>query len=263
MFYSAVNSVTPQIVLNLGFENNAWSISIRQLAYSLTSLFASIPITLYATKYKDLKSPLIVTFVIFLVVSICYACISPAWNKAQIGFNVLSGLGQSGPLTLLVAAVQFTAPHAFLSTATGLAFSARAIGGAFGSAVIDAIINGYIGSHYASSITETATAAGLPASSVPGLLEALSTGSAAAFAAVPGLNPTVLEQVLNTSHWVYANAYRRAWASVVPFVVLALVCVTLLKGVKELMTEKVEATVEPESHIGEKGKEMQMEDRTV
>ena len=68
LFYSAVNSVTPQIVLNLGFENNSWSISLRQLSYSLVSLFASIPITLYATKYKDLKSPLILTFIIFLVV---------------------------------------------------------------------------------------------------------------------------------------------------------------------------------------------------
>lgn len=85
LFYSAVNSVTPQIVLNLGFEDNSWSISIRQLAYSVTTLVVSIPITyvnclisptidadilrrLYATKYKDLKSPLIVTFVIFLVV---------------------------------------------------------------------------------------------------------------------------------------------------------------------------------------------------
>ena len=68
MFYSAVNSVTPQIILNLGFETNAWRISVRQLSYSMLTLFTSIPITLYATYYKDLKSPLIVTFIIFLAV---------------------------------------------------------------------------------------------------------------------------------------------------------------------------------------------------
>lgn len=45
LFYSAVNSVTPQIVLNLGFENNAWSISIRQLSFNLVALTASVPIT--------------------------------------------------------------------------------------------------------------------------------------------------------------------------------------------------------------------------
>jgi hypothetical protein len=38
VFYSAVNSVVPQIVLNLGFETNAWRISVRQLSYNLASL---------------------------------------------------------------------------------------------------------------------------------------------------------------------------------------------------------------------------------
>jgi hypothetical protein len=31
IFYSAVNSVVPQIVLNMGFADDSWEISIRQL----------------------------------------------------------------------------------------------------------------------------------------------------------------------------------------------------------------------------------------
>jgi len=242
MFYSAVNSVTPQIVLNVGFETNAWRISVRQLSYSLLSLFASIPITLYATAYKDLKSPLIVTYIIFLAVSICYCTITPNMNHAQIGFNVLSGIGQSGPLTLLVAAVQFTAPHAYLSTATGLAFSARAIGGAFGSAVIDAIVNGKLKSTYAPQVTAAAVKAGLPKASVPSLLAAFAAGTG--FSEVKGMTPSILAKASEASEWAYAHAYRLGWASIVPFVAVALVSVACLRGVKELMTEKVEATVE-------------------
>lgn len=68
IFYSAVNSIVPQIVLNLGFDTNSWSISIRQQSYALITMFASIPITWYATVYKDLKSPLLFTFMIFLIV---------------------------------------------------------------------------------------------------------------------------------------------------------------------------------------------------
>ena len=49
---------------------------------------------------------------------------------------------------------------------------------------------------------------------------------------------------MDASRWSYAHAYRLAWASVIPFVVLALIAVAFLRGVKELMTEKVEATVE-------------------
>lgn len=251
IFYSAVNSVTPQIVLNLGFQTNAWKISLRQLAYNVTTLVASIPLTLYATKYKDLKWPLIGTFTLFAVVTICYGVITPGWSKAQIGLNVISGIGQSGPLTLLVALVQFTAPHAYLSTATGLAFSARAIGGAFGSAVLDAIINSKVAANLAPKVTAAATGAGLPASSVPALLLAMSTGEG--LTAVPGINADILAAAGNASHWVYAKAYNLAWWSVFPFVILALICVFFLRGVKELMTERVEATVEHVDHIEEKG----------
>ncbi|KAJ7860463.1 MFS general substrate transporter [Mycena olivaceomarginata] len=119
VYYSAVNSIVPQIILNLGFETNAWDISVRQASFQISAIIASIPIMCY----KDLKSPLLVTF------SVCYATITPKLNHAQIGYNILSGIGQSGPLSLVVALTQLTAPHEYLSTATGIAFSARAIGG--------------------------------------------------------------------------------------------------------------------------------------
>lgn len=174
--------------------------------------------------------------------TICYATIRPSWSSAQLGFNVLAGIGQAGPLTLLVACIQFTAPHAFLSTATGLAFSARAIGGAFGSAVLNAIINGQLASHYAAGVESAAVNAGLATGSVPALLEALAAGQIGL--GVDTATPAVWAAAVEASRWQYAHAYRLAWASVIPFVVLAIVAVALLKGVKDLMTEEVEATVE-------------------
>ncbi|KAF4549665.1 HC-toxin efflux carrier TOXA-like protein 1 [Elsinoe fawcettii] len=239
IFYSAVNAITPQIVLRLGFETDAWRISVRQLSFNILTIATSIPITWYATRYKDLRSPLLATFTIFLIVCICYATIKPSWSTPQIILNVLSGIGQAGPLTLLVALVQFTAPHAFLSTATGLAFSARAIGGAFGAAALDAIINSRIGSQYAPRVGAAAVGAGLGQGDVPALLAALQSGTG-----LEGFSPEVLGAAGAESEWVYADAYRRAWASIIPFVVLAVVAVWRLRGVKELMTERVEATVE-------------------
>ncbi|KAI9655278.1 MAG: hypothetical protein M1821_005425 [Bathelium mastoideum] len=249
MYYSAVNSVVPQIILNLGFEDSAWIISLRQLSFTGTIMLLIALIAWYSTRYKDLKSPLIVSFVFFLVVSICYTTISPNFNHAQIGYNVITAFGQSGPLTLIPALVQFTAPHAYLSTATGLAFSARAIGGAFGSAVLDAIINGNIASHYEPKVSAAALASGLPASSLPNLFQALTSGQASALQAVPGANATIIGAAENASHWAYARAYNLAWSSIIPFVVLAILAVACLKGVKELMTDHVEATVEKTQNI--------------
>ena len=153
---------------------------------------------------------------------------------------------------MLPACIQFTAPHAFLSTATGLAFSSRAIGGAFGSAVLNAIINGRLQSHYAPAVLGAATEAGLPESSGPALLAALEKGLRTG---VPGATESVWSAAVNESQWQFAYAYRLAWASIIPFVVLALVAVAAMRGVKELMTEKVEATVErvDAKHVEEMG----------
>ena len=156
-------------------------------------------------------------------------------------------------MTLLVACVQFTAPHAFLSTATGLAFSARAIGGAFGSAVLDAIVHGRLNRDYASAVAAAATGAGLPKSSVEALLAALASGNVPS-PDVPGATTAVWAAAVDESQWQYARAYRLAWASVIPFVVLAMVALVFLKGVKELMTDKVEATVERVGGVDEKSK---------
>lgn len=66
---------------------------------------------------------------------------------------------------------------------------------------------------------------------------------------MPGINDNVLAAATNASHEAYAAAYRLAWSSIIPFVVLALVSILFLKGVSELMTEHVEATVEHEDRV--------------
>ncbi|KAL8400954.1 hypothetical protein RB594_001107 [Gaeumannomyces avenae] len=243
IFYSAVNSIVPQMALNLGWEDNAWDISIRMLSFKVVNTVMSIPVTWWATRFKDLRSPLLVTFVVFLVVTIMYACTELHWSKIHYLINVLCGIGQSGPLTLLVACVQFTAPHAFLSTATGLAFSTRAIGGAFGSAVLNAIINGHLSANLAPAVASAAVSAGLPPSSAPALVAALGSGKAKT-AQIAGATPGVWAAATEASREQYLYAYRRAWASVIPFVVLAIAAIWFLRGVKELMTDKIEATVE-------------------
>ena len=108
--------------------------------------------------------------------------------------------------------------------------------------MLDAIINGKLAGTWAPQVAKAAESAGLPATSVATLLKALETGEG--LTAVPGITPASLDAALNASEWAYTHAYRLAWWSIFPFVFIALVSVACLKGVKELMTERVEATVE-------------------
>lgn len=204
----------------------------------------------YSTKYKDFRSPLLLAFILFLIVTIYFAVVKPDESISEYVILVIQGFGQAAPLTLLVGLVQFTAPHAYLSTATGIAFAARSIGGAFGSAVLNAIINGYISSHLVADVGGAAIAAGLPEGSVADLIAALD--SATGFDDINGANATIIAAAKGQRNWTYAHAYRLAWSSIIPFVVLSFVAVYFTTSVKHLMTEHVEATVERNTSENEK-----------
>jgi len=205
----------------------------------VTIIIASVPVIVYSTHFRDLKSPLLLCFAFFLATCACYAAITPAQNGRQhYVYNILSGIGQSGPLTTIVAIVQFTAPHAYLSTATGLAFCARAFGGSFGSAIMGTIINTKVASAPA-QIGAAAIAQGLPASSVAALVTAMAEGIP--LSTVPGTNAAIIAAATMARENVYAHAYRVAWAALIPFVVVAMGAIAMLSGVKDQMTWHTEA----------------------
>ncbi|KAF2183900.1 MFS general substrate transporter [Zopfia rhizophila CBS 207.26] len=244
IFYGAFNNIIPQVILNLGFESTGLAIAVRQLSGNIPSLASALIIMWYSTKYRDLKSPLIAAYCCFLISNICYAALNEHMQKAQYGFALIMGLGLGGPLAMLSAVIQLSVPHRYLSAATGLGFSARAIGGAFGSAVLNAIINKELASNLNQDVSAAAVAAGLDPKAVPALLMGLAIGDPTVIAAVPGINPGILSSALAVSRHVYAKAYRLGFSSVIPFSVLALIACCFLQSVKEYMTEEVEATVE-------------------
>ena len=90
---------------------------------------------------------------------------------------------------------------------------------------------------------------------MPALLKGMKGSSVTKFrgAGVPGMNEAIIKAAWDASHWSYAHAYRLGYWSVVPFVALATIAVISMKGIKHLMTEHVEATVEHESEDEGKG----------
>ncbi|KAF2036732.1 MFS general substrate transporter [Setomelanomma holmii] len=239
IYFSAVNTITTQMTFYLAWDSDSLRISIRQLAYFFPTVFTSLVVIWYWTRFKDIKKPLVLSFGLFLAISCTYIGTKPSWGNVQYDLNVLSGIAQAGPLTSILVATQFTAPHAYLSTATGMAFSTRAIRGAFRIAVLYSITNGHISSHYNDAVAEAAMAAGLPIDAVVPLLSIIKEGNV-----IPGIDATIISSAADAEHAVYAKAYGLAWASIVPFVVIAIVCCALLSDCGALMTEKMEASME-------------------
>ena len=262
MYYSAVNTILNQMQLYLDWETNSLLIGVRQLCYSGPTLLASVLIIWYSTRYKDVKTPLVICFGLFLVVSCVFAATKSSWGNVQLGLSAVAGVGQSGPLILLVAVVQFAAPHAYLSTATGVAFSFRAIGGAFGSAVLYTIAFGHVAKYFNTDVAQAAAGNGLPPKDIPILLEVMAEGhgppteqelAGVLSKTLPSATRAIIEAARTAGHKVYAKGFGLAWASIIPVAVISIVCCALLKDVDKLMTDRVEAPLKkPQREIESK-----------
>ena len=105
-----------------------------------------------------------------------------------------------------------------------------------------AIVNTYVENHYVTEVSSAAVSAGLPLESAPSFVNAMRLKMVVEN--IPGITPGILDAATRESRWVYARAYRLAWWSMVPLIVLAIASLYFIRNVKELMTENVEATVE-------------------
>lgn len=252
IYYGVVNNVLPRMFLQLGFASNSLRISVLLLSYGLPTVFACIPVAIYTTKTKDFRLPLIISYLLFAATTVSYANITPEWKLAFLGINVISGIANSGPLAVLMAALQYSAPHAHLGTATGCGLSARALGGALGSAVFTVILNNEL-EPWSASVARAAVAEGMPRSSSKALIVAMNTEQG--FNRVPGLTEKALHAAEETGRLIYAHAFRMAWWSVFAAGIMALICVVFLKKIdKNRMTDEIEATVEKVQSGSEKVK---------
>ncbi|KAG4411839.1 hypothetical protein IFR04_015023 [Cadophora malorum] len=247
IFYGAVTNIIPTAMVNLGFASTAWDVSVRQIVNTISALLMSLVVMWYATKYKDLRTPLVASFALFLVGNICYATLTEKQNHAQLVYQVIVGLGQAGPLTLMIAAAQLSVPHRYLSTATGLCFSGRAIGGALGSCVLNVIINYRYKQNWARMVSQSAINAGLNAGSVPEFLQGLATANSSALQSLVGNNTRILVAATSAQEGVYAGAYKIAFAATIPLTVVATVTCCFLTDMKKYMGDTVEASVEKRS----------------
>lgn len=95
--------------------------------------------------------------------------------------------------------------------------------------------------------------AGLPASSVPAFLSALTTGS---FVSVPGISDTIIVAGTTAYKWASSDAYQTVFIASLAFTGLGLITCIWVPNVEDRMTNDVAATLHErntEKVVGEKG----------
>jgi len=94
--------------------------------------------------------------------------------------------------------------------------------------------------------------AGLPATSVPGFLAAITSGKAEAFQSVPGISQGIVAVGLRAYKVANADAYRTVYLSTLAFSGIAVILTFFAPNTDDLMSGKVAATLHGE---GEKSLE--------
>ena len=210
----------------------------------VASIFASIVWGYLSTKFRTIREPLLVSFTIFTGGLIGLTTIRPDGLGAAIASSAIFGIGFGGPLVLVVTGVQLSTPHRWIATATACTTSARAIAGAMFSTIYVTAFSERLQRYLPSYVAAAALLAGLPETSIPSFIGALSTGNASQLAAVPGVSPNIIDQGVLALKHAYADSIRIVFIIAVPFGVVAIVACWFLGDLKQTMNYHVDAPLE-------------------
>ncbi len=102
-----------------------------------------------------------------------------------------------------------------------------------------AILTNEVSTNTVKDVVPALVNAGLPPSSVEGLLAALASGSTSAIAAVPGVTKKILAVAGVTLKEAYSESFKIVFLATIPFGVVALVAAFFAKDIDSRLTHDV------------------------
>ena len=217
---------------------------LRSQAAWIPALLSTIPWGYASTYFRTIREPLLLGFVIMTVGIVGLATVQPGQSSQAIAFAIVSGLGFGAPLVLTVSGAQLVVPHRVLATASAVTTTARAIAVAIFTAIFSAAFNTRIKDYLPKYVAAAAEAAGLPVSSIPSFIMALSTGQSAALAKVPGVTSEIIAEGASALQHAYADSIRVVFIIAAPFAFVGCIACVFLGDLKKTMNYRVDAPVE-------------------
>jgi hypothetical protein len=192
-------------------------------------------------------------FIIWTAGAVGFATVQPDTGFSAMASAAVSGIGFAAPLIMIIAGVQLSVPHDLIATATSVATSSRALANAVSTSVYVAIFRARLSSAIPARIPPAVVAAGLPASSVPGFIQALTANNPSALMAVSGVTPSIIAIGAATYKQALADSIRIVFIITAVIGALGTACVLLIDDMKERMNYRTDAPVEELHAKGIKG----------
>ncbi|KAH0829685.1 hypothetical protein AYO21_11700 [Fonsecaea monophora] len=135
--------------------------------------------------------------------------------------------------------VPYTTNAEDIGLAVGVFQSIRVCAGSIAIDVYTSILSSRTASLEAKNIPKAALGAGLPASSLQSLLQALAAGSPAALATVPGMNPAIEAAVAAAQKSSFSGAVKIVFLVTIAFGSLGILATLFLQEIDHLFTDQV------------------------
>lgn len=226
------------------FETDPFLEAARQLPYWIASAISTVIFGYCSTKFKTIRSPMLVGFIIFTCGFIGLSTIQPKDNFSAMAFVALAGIGFGSPLILVIAGVQLSTPHHLIATATAATTCSRAIAAAVFTAIFSAAFGARLEKYIPEYVSKAALQAGLPKSSLEAFIKALSSDNSAALKSISGVNLEIINSGVSALKQAYADGLRVVFIIAVPFGVLACIASLFLGDLRKAMNYGVDAPME-------------------
>ncbi|KAF2466187.1 MFS general substrate transporter [Lindgomyces ingoldianus] len=245
MFYYAINVIYPTMIA-VFFTDTTTDFKygiVMTLPQNLGLCFGAALLTIFGRKIGHWKWTLTASVSIMVVFGALLGLGNPNRKGMMIAFVFLAETGFGWAQYLSIAFIQFGVPQVELGISGGLAGVSRFAGGSVAIAVYTTILTNVQSTNAAKLIPAAATAAGLPADSVPALLTALPLG-ASALTQVPGITNDIAAAAGAAFQQSYVVGLRTTALSSLSFGIVAIIACLFCNEIAHKMDNKIEVFLE-------------------
>jgi len=149
-----------------------------------------------------------------------------------------------------------------IGTAIGLGGSLRSFVSTLASTVYTVVLTNRLATTIPRQVPPALIQAGLPANSTTAFMAAYSNGTQAAFDAVPGITPEIIEIGLRAYEFANSAAFKTVFLTTISFMGVGVIISAFCPDIDKLMTKEVSLTLHSrndEGLLGEKQKRIEGE----
>ena len=156
-----------------------------------------------------------------------------------IAFTILGGLSVGFLELITIIMAGLVCEPGDIGLASGFLASLRQVFGTIAATIYVTILENRLKVTLPADVVPAAVKAGLKASEIPALFDAITAGTAAALNAVPGITPAIEKAVGGALQDAYYAAFKTVYLVSITFGGLAILAALFSKNIDELMTGQV------------------------